>query len=72
MYLNDPKDGNPSVSLTMTIATWLVALGFAVNLAVQGNVDQLMNLFYATAALYFGRRMTPGNNTPTNKETPSE
>ena len=72
MYLKDPKDGVPSVSLTMTMATWLVALGFCVNTAITtGNIDPLMNLFYATAALYFGRRVQNKLN-PSDKESISE
>lgn len=73
MYLKDPKNNNPSVSLTLTMSTWIVALGFTVNAALNGNVDPLMNLFYATAALYFGRRVS-SNKKPTssNKDTASE
>lgn len=70
MYLKDPKDGVPSVSLTMTMATWATALGFTVKLAVAGNSDPLMNLFYATAALYFGRRITASQTK--DKESQSE
>jgi hypothetical protein len=69
MYLKDPKDDKPSVSLTMTMATGITALGFCINVALSGDLDPLMNLFYATAALYFGRRIT--TKTP-NKEIVSE
>jgi hypothetical protein len=57
MYLNDPKDGKPSVSLTITLATYLPLLGLAIKVALEGNIDPLTNLFFATAALYFGRRI---------------
>lgn len=70
MYLKDPKNDKPSVSLTMTMVTGLTALGFCINTAIGGNLDPLMNLFYATAALYFGRRITSPKST--DKETVSE
>lgn len=69
MYLKDPKDDAPSVSLTLTMATWITALGFCVNTSINGNIDPLMNLFYATAALYFGRRIS---SKPADKEQPNE
>lgn len=72
LYLKDPKDDTPSVSLTLTMATWGTALGFCINTAIQGNTDPLMNLFYATAALYFGRRITPAPKAPDVKEETSE
>ncbi len=58
MYFKDPKDDKPSVSLTLMATTYLPLLGMAIKFAVAGNVDPLTNLFYATAALYFGRRVT--------------
>lgn len=73
MYLKDPKDKNPSVSLTITMAAFLPLLGFAIKLAIAGNVDPLSNLFIATAALYFGRRITSGKQTvASTKETENE
>lgn len=71
LYLKDPKDDKPSVSLTMSMATWIVALGFAIKLALGGNIDPLENLFMVTTALYFGRRIT-GRNISTDKEKESE
>ena len=63
MYLPDPKDGKPSVSLTITLATYLPLLVLSIKLAVEGNIDPLTNLFFATAALYFGRRHNYGKKT---------
>jgi hypothetical protein len=60
MYLKDPKDDKPSVSLTITMASYLPLLGLSIKLALEGNIDPLSNLFLATAALYFGRRLSYG------------
>jgi hypothetical protein len=57
MYLKDPKNNEPSVSLTITLATYLPLLVLSIKLALEGNIDPLTNLFFATAALYFGRRI---------------
>lgn len=60
MYLKDPKNGQESVSLTITLATYLPLLALSIKLALEGNIDPLTNLFFATAALYFGRRINYG------------
>ncbi len=67
MYLKDPKDDKPSVSLTLLGVTFLPLLGIAVKLAIAGNVDPLTNLFYACTALYFGRRVTLTNKNQESK-----
>jgi hypothetical protein len=73
MYLIDPKDKEPSVSLTITIATYLPLLGLSIKLALEGNLDPLTNLFFATAALYFGRRINYSKKTLSGeKEIKSE
>lgn len=73
MYLKDPGTDLPSVSLTITVATYLPLLGLAIKVATEGNLDPLTNLFYATAALYFGRRINYGKKTISeDKEKKSE
>ena len=73
MYLKDPTNSQPSVSLTITIATYLPLLALAIKTAVEGNMDPLTNLFFATAALYFGRRINYGKKTLSeDKEKKSE
>ena len=74
MYLKDPKDGTASVTLTFLVVSFVLVVGFSVA-AVLGHTkdtEPLMQLFYACSALYFGRRVTIGNKTYSNKETPSE
>lgn len=73
MYLTDPKDDKPSVSLSLLAVTFLPLLGFSIKMAINGNIDPLTSLFYTCTALYFGRRLTIGTKTfSSNKETPSE
>lgn len=58
--LRDPKTGFGSVSLTLVFISFnIVAFGLIGKAAgVLGGVDlaQALNLFYATAALYWGRK----------------
>lgn len=74
MYLKDPKDGKESVTLTFLVTSFILISGFSVAcvLGQVKTVEPLMDLFYATAALYFGRRVTIGSKTFSGKETPSE
>lgn len=64
MWVNDPKDGGPSVSLTLLIVFGAAALGanaLAVFKQVQSTAG-LDNLFFSALALYFSRRnITVGN-----------
>jgi hypothetical protein len=63
--LRDPKTG-PSVSLTLMFIAFNVTLaGLLTKWAgFLGGVDvnQAQELFYGTAALYFGRKITSKNN----------
>ena len=71
MYLKDPKDGTPSVSLTFLVLSFILAAGFSVAAALDQTKDpeQLMQLFYACSALYFGRRVNIGNKTYSSEES---
>lgn len=62
MYLTDPKDGKKSVTLTFLVVSFVIFLGFACagSLEYVKNVNSLSELFYACAALYFGRRVKVG------------
>lgn len=77
-YLKDPKDGKLSVTLTFLVISFLLVAGVSVA-AVMGkatNSDSLLQLFYACAGLYFGRRVNLGTKsfgmdpvtTPPNKD----
>jgi len=74
MYLKDPKNGLPSVSLTLAVVSFVLVLGFSIAAALgkSSNPETLLQLFCATAALYFGRRITIGKQTISNKETDNE
>jgi hypothetical protein len=65
MYLTDPKDGKKSVTLTFVVTSFLLFAGFACAGALghAQNVNSLSELFYASAALYFGRRVKVGSKT---------
>lgn len=57
-YFKDPKTGERSVSLTLVAVTFIiavVAMGLQVA-KVTDNISSVLELFYATAALYFSRR----------------
>ena len=62
MYLLDPKTNKKSVSLTFLVITFLLYTGFSVAKAVElvSSIGSLAELFYACAALYFGRRVKVG------------
>jgi hypothetical protein len=70
MYLPDPKDGKPSVSLTMLGISFVTVLGFSISSVLEYTKEPgpLMELFYATAALYFGRRVSIGGKLFSGKE----
>lgn len=65
MYLTDPKNGQKSVTLTFVVIAFLLFAGFACAgaLGYAKEVNALSELFYASAALYFGRRVKVGNKT---------
>ena len=60
MYLNDPKDGKPSVSLTLLMTSFILTIGFGIaqSLGKVNSTGPLLEIFYSMAALYFGRRFT--------------
>lgn len=64
-YLNDPKDGKPSVSLTLLMVSFLgVLVAASLQLAkVTDSTSVMTEVFYSTLALYFGRRFTVGSKT---------
>lgn len=58
MYLRDPRTKQKSVSLTLLLITFLLALA-AIGLEIAGlskTTSGALELFYANAGLYFGRR----------------
>lgn len=59
MWVRDPKTKEKSVSLTLLMVSFLAIIVCSVA-HVFGKLDStgpLLELFYATAALYFGRRV---------------
>jgi len=62
MYLTDPKTGKKSVTLTFLIVSFIAFLTVSI-LTATGHMEEsssLAELFYACAALYFGRRVKVG------------
>lgn len=60
MWISDPKDNKPSVSLTLLIISFLLVIG-AVILEVLGKIDTTSisaEIFFGCAATYFGRRIS--------------
>lgn len=74
MYLKDPKDGKESVTLTFMVVSYILVTGFSVAVALEQSktAGPLMELFYACAALYFGRRVTVNGKSFSGKEKASE
>ena len=77
MYLKDPTTNKPSVSLTFLVSSFLLVVGFSIaSMFDYGNAPEpLMDLFYACAALYFGRRVNIGAksfSTSNEKEEPRD
>jgi len=65
IWLKDPKDGSPSVTLTILIL-FTVLLAVAAMFQVFGKVNNtscLMEIFFSTSALYLGRRLNFGGKT---------
>lgn len=69
--LRDPKTQEGSVSLTLVFISFNVALVGLVGkwAGALGGIDlnQALNLFYACAALYWGRKIQGGDTTPSQK-----
>ncbi len=64
--IRDPKSGKGSVSLTLVFVSFNVVLVGLVGkwAGALGGIDltQALNLFYACAALYFGRKFQRGSS----------
>lgn len=65
LWITDPKTKEKSVSLTLLIASFTVLLGAStLHLShLTENTSSLLELFYATCALYLGRKFTSKNGT---------
>jgi hypothetical protein len=60
ILIKDPKQKEPSVSLTMMLIAFIVAL-VAAGLDMAGKIKSTsvtLELFWGVTALYFGRRVT--------------
>ena len=59
MFIIDPKDKMPSVSLTLLLATFaLLVTASGLQIAgVVSNLSELPSLFWGCLSLYFGRRL---------------
>ena len=58
-YLIDPKDKKESVTMTFLVISFVLFAGAAVLTVAEvvNTTGSLSELFYASAALYFGRRI---------------
>lgn len=69
--IRDPKTKEGSVSLTLVFISFnVVLIGLVGKWAgALGGIDlnQALNLFYACAALYWGRKIQGGETTPSQK-----
>lgn len=59
LWLKDPKDSKPSVSLTLMVISFVALLAASTfHLAkLTENTSSLTELFMTTCGLYFGRRI---------------
>ncbi len=59
-WVVDPKDNNPSVSLSLFVLSVVVLLiiGLLNVFSVVSTIGPFSELFYAASALYFGRRLS--------------
>jgi len=62
-WVADPKDNNPSVSLTLLLLsfTGLTVLSVLQTTGHVTSTGAFLELFYSTSALYFGRRLKFNN-----------
>jgi len=74
MYLKDPVTKEYSVSLTFLVISFALVIGFSIAsvLDYSKTPEPLVDLFYACAALYFGRRISVNNKIFSGKEEPRE
>jgi hypothetical protein len=70
--IRDPKTGLGSVSLTLLFISFnLVIIGLVgkwVEKMGGFDIGQALNLFYACAALYFGRNISPSSSSSSQEE----
>lgn len=75
MWIKDPSTKKKSVSLTFAVIAFvgvLVAAGLQMANKIQ-NTSVMTEVFYATTALYFGRRFSfKGNNVELSGKTLDE
>ena len=73
-YFVDPKTEKESISLTLMLVSFVILVVLSTLKALEhvNSVGAFQELFYATAALYFGRRVNINNklfsSEPTKKE----
>lgn len=69
-YFIDPKNKKPSVSLTLMLVSFILLVILSTLKALEhvNSVGAFQELFYATAALYFGRRVQVGNKLFSSEE----
>lgn len=62
MWMKDPKDGKPSITLTFTTVSFiLLIIGCGLEMAgLTKGTSQLFELFGGNLAAYVGRRVTWG------------
>ncbi len=67
-FLRDPKTNQPSVSLTLLVTSFIFCILGLINTASHsklfGDLDETsaFNLFMASSALYFGRKISGGKD----------
>ena len=73
MYMKEPSEGR-SVTLTFLSISFILLAGFSVaaSLGYVNSVDTLSELFYACAALYFGRRVKVGTKSFQVEQEPKD
>ena len=73
-WVVDPRTKEISVSLTLLMITFLGSI-VACGLEMAGKIEStssIVELFYATTALYFGRRMSFGGKAFSSDAAPEE
>ena len=70
IWIDDPKDKAPSVSLTLLMASFIGVLVAAVlhMTGVVHDTSVMVEVFYANVVLYFGRKIS-GKSTSTDSAT---
>jgi len=76
MWIKDPSTGQPSVSLTLSIISFIgciIASGLEMAELVH-NTGLILEVFYGNIALYFGRKFTSSKGLvlDSKSDSPSE